>query len=76
MPPPTESDEAGAPSDEKVAAEMAAAAASDVAAKALDAANPAPAANASETSAADVLNALKDIDPAATPPAEDEKKAA
>jgi hypothetical protein len=84
VPPPTESDEAGPPSDEKVAAEMAA----DVAAKAMEAANPAPAPAAApgapETSAADVLNALKDIDPGTpaadaktpAPAAEDEKKAA
>jgi hypothetical protein len=71
VPPPTESDEAGAPSDEKVAAEMAAAAAAEVATEALQQANPeAPGAAAAatgtpETSAADVLNALKDSDPGA-----------
>ena len=78
VPAPTESDEGGAPSEEKVAAEMAAAAAADIAAKALSAANPAPAEAAAppagESSAADVLNALKDIDPGV--PASDEKKAA
>lgn len=85
VPPPSESDEAGPPSDEKLAAEMAAAAAAHVAAKAMEAANPAaapaPVAGAPETSATDVLNALKDIDPgtpaaATTPAAEGEKKAA
>ncbi len=75
VPAPVESDEGGAPSDEKVAAEMAAAAAAEIAAQALKAANPeTPAATPStETSAADVLNALKDIDPG-TPASE--KKAA
>lgn len=74
VPPPPESDEGGAPSEEKVAAEMAAAAAAEVAAQAMKAANPEPTATApagGEPSAADVLNALKDSDPA-TP----EKKAA
>ncbi len=72
--PPPESDEGAAPSEEQVAAEMAAA----KAAEALQAANPpeapvapseAPA--AAEASAASVLDALKDFDPAA-----EEKKAA
>lgn len=77
VPAPTESDEGGAPSEEKVAAEMAAAAAAEVAAKALSAANPpaeAAAPPAGESSAADVLNALKDIDPGV--PASEDKKAA
>jgi hypothetical protein len=90
VPPPTESDEAGPPSEEQVAAEMAAAKAAEVASEALKAANPeapeAAAPGAGETSAADVLNALKDVeDPApkesapkadATPAVEEEKKAA
>jgi hypothetical protein len=70
-PAPTESDEGGAPSDEKVAAETAASAAADIAAQALSQANAAPA--ASDTSAIDVLNALKDIDPGVPP---EEKQAA
>lgn len=79
VPAPTESDEGGAPSEEKVAAEMAAAAAAEVAANALKNANPetpAPVAGAGDTSAADVLNALKDIDPGTPAAATDEKKAA
>lgn len=66
VPAPVESDEGGAPSDEKVAAEMAAAAAAEVAAAALKAANPEPQSTPeAEQSAMDVLNALKDIDKAA-----------
>ncbi|MBS1960977.1 MAG: hypothetical protein JST04_02090 [Bdellovibrionales bacterium] len=77
VPAPTESDEGGAPSEEKVAAEMAAAAAAEVAAQALKDANPpAAAAPTSDTSAADVLNALKDIDSGTPAAATDEKKAA
>lgn len=65
FPAPVESDEGGAPSEEKVAAEMAAAAAADIATQALNAANPAPPPGTGGTSATDVLNALKDIDPGA-----------
>jgi hypothetical protein len=74
IPAPVESDEGGAPSEEKVAAEMAAAAAAEIATQALKTANPeVPAPATADTSAADVLNALKDFDPG-TPI--DEKKAA
>ncbi len=68
VPPPTVSDEGAAPSEEQVAAEMAAATAAEVAASAIKKANPdnlvSPAAltapSAVETSAAAILNALKD----------------
>lgn len=63
VPAPIESDEGGAPSDERVAAEMAAAAAAEVAATALKTANAIPEPEPiPEQSAMDVLNALKDID--------------
>ncbi len=68
VPAPKESDEGAAPSDEQVAAEMAAAKAAEVAAEALKAANPpagtVPDAGASTESTASVLDALKDFDPA------------
>lgn len=65
VPPPTESDEGGAPSDEKIAEEAAAAVAAEVAAevasKALDAANSVPTQPNVETpSASEVLNTLKE----------------
>ncbi len=75
VPAPVESDEGGAPSEDKVAAEMAAATAAEIASQALKTANPeTPAAISTGTSAADVLNALKDIDVGM--PAAEEKKAA
>lgn len=71
--PPPVSDEGAAPSEEQVAAEMAAAKATEalLAANPPPAAAPAEAAATAETSAASVLDALKDFDPAA-----EEKKAA
>lgn len=64
VPAPKESDEGAAPSEEQVAAEMAAAKAAEIAAEALKAANPeptaAPAPVAEEASAASILDALKD----------------
>lgn len=65
VPAPKESDEGAAPSDEQVAAEMAAAKAAEVAADALKAANATtPVSTPEADSAASVLDALKDLDPA------------
>lgn len=65
VPAPKESDEGAAPSEEQVAAEMAAAKAAEVAAEALKTANaPAAAPTPEAESAASVLDALKDFDPA------------
>lgn len=66
VPAPKESDEGAAPSDEQVAAEMAATKAADVATEALKAANtqaaPTPTPTAEGESTSSVLDALKDID--------------